>query len=404
MPPRAKWKRDGTSDSPKPLDLRLKGLEPDGRLQLTSGVLNRSAYETRKNVIRQAWTMGGIWSDAVRGLKLKRFDVAEFMAAWVLGEPGIRSLLERKGAESLVTLVRDYLKQTKASDKKKMRQRLQRFSAFLGKSPSVADLTPANVEAFLDALTDLRTANRKAPEKAKGSTANRYRSVIGGMCTWAVRAGRLQLHPIAGKKVEKRAEPHHRLPELSADEYREYMAKARAFRPDLAIIPLLLIHTAPDVGEVFTREARDVDFDTGRIRYQRTKTARFGVLPRYVPMPSVVIAEVRAHLAEHDLKGSQTLFGMFERSEVEWLHKRCVEAIARPELTLKDMRHVAAIAWVKAGVHIRLVSRWLGHTSLNMTMRYTDYEPDAEAATAMAERAAETLNRTADVTPIRAVR
>jgi integrase len=62
---------------------------------------------------------------------------------------------------------------------------------------------------------------------------------------------------------------------------------------------------------------------------------------------------------------------------------------------------VAAIAWVKAGVHIRLVSRWLGHRSLAMTMRYTDYEPDGEAAVEMAERAAQTLNRPADVTPLR---
>ena len=77
------------------------------------------------------------------------------------------------------------------------------------------------------------------------------------------------------------------------------------------------------------------------------------------------------------------------------------KAISRPELTLKDLRHIAAIAWVRAGVHIRHVQRYLGHTSLSQTMKYCDYEPDTETESAAAERAAATLNRTADVRPIR---
>jgi integrase len=48
-----------------------------------------------------------------------------------------------------------------------------------------------------------------------------------------------------------------------------------------------------------------------------------------------------------------------------------------------------------------LVMRWLGHRSLAMTMKYTDYEPGAEMAVEMAERAARTLNETSDVTPLK---
>lgn len=398
MPRRAKWRRDGTSASPKAIDLRLPKL---GRLQVTSGVVHRSAYDLRVSAIRESWALGGVWADAVRAMHAGRFDVSAFMEARARGEDGIRRLLETAGAEPLTTLVRDYLKQSKATDTAKMRQRLQRFTRALGKAPSVADVTTASIEAFLAGLTDERTAKTtKTP--AKGSTVNRYRAVIGGMCTWAVRVGRMRVHPIAGKQVEKREEPHHRLPELSADEYRDYMAFVREARADLAVILLLLIHTAPDVGEVFGLMARDADLETGRMRYERTKTKRYGPMPRFVPMPSVVLAEVRAHVAEHGLRGSQPLFGMLKRSEVEWLHDRAAQRIQRPELTLKDLRHVAAIAWVKAGVHIRLVQRWLGHRSLAMTMKYTDYEPGAEMAVEMAERAAATLNRSADVIPLRA--
>lgn len=399
MPRRAKWRRDGTSESPKPIDLRLPGF---GRVQLASGVIHRSAYELRVNAIREAWALGGVWRDAVRALATRRFDVAAFMDARALGEAGVRELLTRAGSEPLADLVRDYLKQTRATDKGKMRQRLARFVGSLGKGATVADVTTASIDAFLASLIDQRTA-RTSKTLAQGSTVNRYRAVIGGLCTWAVKMGRMPTHPIAGKKVEKRPEPHHRLPELSADEYRGYIDTVQAARPDMAIVYLLLIHTGPDVGEVFALTARDVDLENGSVTYQRTKTRRFASAgkPRRVPMPAVVVAELRAHLAEHQLTGSHRLFTMFRRAELEWLHDRAAAAIQRPELTLKDLRHVAAIAWVKAGVHIRLVQRWLGHASLSQTMRYTDYEPDSDTVQEAAERAADTLNRTIGVTPIR---
>jgi len=403
MPRRAKWRRDGTSPTPKPLDLRLDGL---GRLQVSSGVVNRTAWELRRNAITEAWALGGIHADVIRALKDPKrpgVTVNTFMDARSRGEAGLRHLLETAGAEMLAPLVKDYLKQSKAADVKKMRQRLQRFVQSLGKAPTVADVTSDNVEAFLDRLTDERTAKTtKTP--AKGSTINRYRAVIGGLCTWAVKVGRMHSHPIAGKRVEKRAEPHHRLPEMSADEYRDYTNTARKVRPDLLVVLLVLIHTAPDVGEVFEMAARDVDFEKRRVRYDRPKTARYGPLPRFVPMPTLLVDELRAHVAEYGIRGSHKLFGMVKRSDVEWLHDRAAASIRRPELTLKDLRHVAAIAWVTAGVHIRLVQRWLGHRSLSQTMKYTDYEPGAEMAVEMAERAAQTLNQTADVTPLHAAR
>lgn len=396
MPPKAKWKRDGTSDHIKPIDLILDGL---GRLQLSSGTIHKSAFEIRVNAIKEAWALGGIWRDAIKALNAKprRFTLDSFMLARASGEAGIRDLLHRVGAEPLAPVIRDYLKQSRATDAKNMKQRLKRYAESLGPKPSIADVTTESVEAFLNALTDGRTENTPA----KGSTVNRYRAVIGGMCTWAVRTGRMTTHPIAGKKVEKRPEPHHRLPELTADEYRDYMAAVRRMRPDLAVLFLLLLHTAPDVGELWNVSARDADLEHGRMRYDRSKTARYGPLPRLVPMPSVVLEEVRGHIAEHEVRGSDKLFGMLKRNELEWTHQRAVEAIRRPELTLKDLRHVAAIAWVKAGVHIRLVMRWLGHKNLSQTTKYTDYEPDSGMAAVMAERAAQTLNQTADVTPLR---
>ena len=59
-------------------------------------------------------------------------------------------------------------------------------------------------------------------------------------------------------------------------------------------------------------------------------------------MPTVVVEELRAHLAEHELRGSQPLFAMFRRTDIDTLRQRAAWAIQRPELTPEDVRHVAA--------------------------------------------------------------
>lgn len=398
MPRRMKWNRDGSWPTDRLMDFDLEGL---GRFQAQSGVKMKVLYESRKSAILEDWQKGGVWKDCIRAIHAKHVTVAEWYAERSKGVDSLALWLKRKGSAPLRPLIADYLKASRASDKAKMKQRLGRLADFIGKDATVAHLTPANLDHFLSALIDERTS-KTTKTLAEGSTVNRYRAVISGLCTWAVKNGRLDVHPIAGKKVEKREEPHHRLPEMAPVEYAGYMASVRAERDDLAVIFLLLLHTAPDMGELFNLTAKDVDLFGASITYQRTKTRRHANAskPRKVPLPPIVVSELRGHFAEYDLKGSMPVFWMVERRDVESTHSRAAKAIARPELTIKDLRHIAAIAWVKAGVHIRLVQRWLGHTSLNMTMRYTDYEPDAGMAATMAERAADTLNQTAGVLPL----
>lgn len=395
MPRRMKWNRDGSWPTDRLMDFHLDGL---GRFQAQSGVKFRTLYDARKSAILEDWQKGGVWREAVKAIHAKHVTVAEWYPERSKGVEHLAVWLKRKDSAPLRPLIADYLHASRATDKRKMKQRLERLAVFIGKDATVADLTPGSIDHFLSSLIDQRTS-KTTKKAAKGSTVNRYRAVIGGMCTWAVKHGRLDVHPIAGKKVEKRDEPHYRLPEMTPTEYAGYMAQVRSQRDDLSGLFLLLLHTAPDIGELFLLKARDVDLDAAQVIYQRTKTRHHAnaAKPRKVPLPALVVTELRGHFAEHQVQGSELVFGMVVRSDAESMHQRAAKAISRPELTIKDLRHIAAIAWVKAGTHIRLVQKWLGHTSLNMTMRYTDYEPDEGMAQQMAERAADTLNQTAGV-------
>lgn len=385
------------------IDLRLPGL---GRLQIASGLVHRVAYENRVNMIKEMWALGGMWADAVRALQLLRFDVNTLYEAKLRGADAVAELLAFKGGERLSTTIDDYLAQSDTSDKAKMRQRLERFAEWLGKTPMLTDVTTEKIEKFLGNLVNERTTSETVA--ASGSTVNRYRAVIGGLCTWAVAVGRISNHPIAGKKVKKRAEPMHQIPELSSDEYRDYFAGVKAVEPAKTLVVILflrmLAHTGGDVGEVITRVTRDVDLERRRVRYHRTKTQRYETAnrPRFVPLPQLIVDDLRAHIALYRLRGNMPVFGMIERRDVETAHRRAVKAIDRTDLTLKGLRHVAAISWVRGGNHIRHVQRWLGHATLSQTMKYTDYEPDVEELAPAIERAADSLLQTVDVVSIAA--
>ena len=51
----------------------------------------------------------------------------------------------------------------------------------------------------------------------------------------------------------------------------------------------------------------------------------------------------------------------------------CRGAIGRPELRIHDLRHLAAINLVRAGLDLPSVQTVLGHTTLISTLRYAAY-------------------------------
>ena len=62
------------------------------------------------------------------------------------------------------------------------------------------------------------------------------------------------------------------------------------------------------------------------------------------------------------------------------------EAGIHKHLTVHTLRHSWATHLLEAGVSVRMIQQWLGHTSLTTTSRYTHLTRSAE------QRAAETLD------------
>jgi integrase/recombinase XerD len=66
------------------------------------------------------------------------------------------------------------------------------------------------------------------------------------------------------------------------------------------------------------------------------------------------------------------------------------EAGLQKHATARTLRHSWATHLLEAGVSVRMIQQWLGHTSLTTTSRYTHLTRSAE------QRATETLNHILD--------
>ena len=160
-------------------------------------------------------------------------------------------------------------------------------------------------------------------------------------------------------------------------------------------------------GELFGVAADDVDF-LGRVVHVRRQVRIIdGVLvfslpkggkQRLVPLPDSVGLRLSAHIAEHGsaevtlpwrVPGAAPhtavlLFsagGALDRNDFNriWRTARAAADIAGTRSNgMHVLRHTAASAWLAAGVDIRTVAEYLGHSDAGFTSRtYTHLMPDA---------------------------
>jgi integrase len=156
---------------------------------------------------------------------------------------------------------------------------------------------------------------------------------------------------------------------------------------------LLLITTGMRRGEVLGLRWTDVDLDAGvlsvrqslivtvdsEVRFSEPKTTRSR---RAIALDQGTVAALRSHrvaqLSEKDAWGSAwTDTGLvFTRKDgspirpdvLRQLFERQVRNSCLPRLTVHGLRHTHATVALKAGVHPKIVSERLGHSSVALTM------------------------------------
>ena len=110
---------------------------------------------------------------------------------------------------------------------------------------------------------------------------------------------------------------------------------------------------------------------------------RKGAKARFVPLPSRTLAMLRAYGVTH--RHPQLLFpatgrdhrqaaladGPMDKSSVQGAMRRVVRELKlRKAISIHSLRHSYATHLLEAGVNLRLIQQYLGHSSLQTTMVY----------------------------------
>src|SRR5450432_448324 len=146
--------------------------------------------------------------------------------------------------------------------------------------------------------------------------------------------------------------------------------------PDNLVLLLFALHTGARAGEQIAIEWGDVDWRSRKVIFRRSST-RGLVGPtksgreRKVPMTGAL---ERALKSMRHLR-SQLVFcdGGGKPLKLDCLHERLWTSLRRAGLRRirwHDLRHTFASQLMMAGVPIRQVQDWLGHSTITMTMRY----------------------------------
>jgi integrase len=209
--------------------------------------------------------------------------------------------------------------------------------------------------------------SRRKQAGVSDTTIRRDLAFLSSMCAMAVRWGCLDTNPVTafGKRTLKEARPRTRF--LSQAEYQALLANAAEHvRPAIT----LAVETGLRKEELFGLTVSAIDLARREVRLDQTKSG----MPRRVPLSDAAVAAIMGLLARQGRPQTAYLFAKEDGSRYADMKKGFSAACRRAEITglrWHDLRHTFASWFVQAGGDLYHLSRLLGHSTVQMTTRYS---------------------------------
>jgi len=176
-----------------------------------------------------------------------------------------------------------------------------------------------------------------------------------------------------------RVPTEHKLPAvMSINEVRQMIAAVRTVHNRVFLQTLYSLGLRLEEG--LHLQLGDIDKDRKLVHVHRGKGAK----DRYVPLPDSTLSLLREYWKTHrnptwvfpavsrDGKGGATALSPMIASGRRQCMKKAIEELGwnKAGLTLHTLRHSYATHLLEAGVNLRLIQKYLGHSSLQTTMVY----------------------------------
>jgi len=299
-----------------------------------------------------------------RSLKTKDRELATLMIGKVMKESYEKGYFEMKKPVKILfrDLAQKVLDCSKdlSSYKKKYISVMRSLVAYFG-DKCVHEITNEQICTF--------KTNRKAPEgvKQKGlvaaSTANTELVILKKCFNLAVRWGYIQKNPADGIKKHKVQERAIRF--LNREEISRLLQSCVGYVHDMI---LFAIYTGARTCEVLNMTWKNVNFETGKITFEKTKNCRL----RHIKMTP----EVRSMLIERQ-KASDKNECVFVNKEtgkpftsILDEFRNVLKTAGVEKCRFYDLRHTFASQHVMAGTAMRDLMEMLGHADLKTTLIY----------------------------------
>ena len=176
-----------------------------------------------------------------------------------------------------------------------------------------------------------------------------------------------------------RAQTEHRLPAvLSVQEVRRLLKTATPLHTQVYCTTVYSLGLR--LHEALSLQVPDIDSQRMLVHVHRGKGAK----DRYVPLPQDTLALLRAYWQTHrnktwlfpatgrDQKQCPSATSPMSRNSVQGAFRKAKRraSIPKTDLAIHSLRHSYATHLLEAGVNLRLIQLYLGHTRLETTMIY----------------------------------
>lgn len=231
---------------------------------------------------------------------------------------------------------------------------------FFGANTLVQDISQESIGKYLMFLLD---------HGLSGSTINRKLSALSRCLTTAQENGKLENVP----KMPKRREGEHRIRFLSKDE-EDTMLKAienLGYTGDLMDVVLCLTYTGFRCGELWRLVPSDIDFVNKTITVWKSKSHH----PRTIPIVDRILGILQRRVAATQ-QGRQIF--PFDNTWLRTRWDRIRELMGLsddPQFVPHMLRHTCATRLARAGIGMPIIQAWMGHSTIQTTMRYAHFAP-----------------------------
>lgn len=230
---------------------------------------------------------------------------------------------------------------------------------YFGKNCPLHSIDTDALDAYAAHLADLGNSN---------ATINRKMACLSKILTIAVDRGKLSAKP----KFTRKPESEHRIRWVTDAEEKEALKLFKAWgRDDYADAFIVLIDTGMRCGELLRIVWRDVDTKQGLIAIWQNKAKR----PRSVPLTNRAIEALKRR---REAVGVASPLFPYDHWWIRYTWDRMrahLGLTADKQFTPHALRHTCASRLIQRGITLPVVQAWLGHKTIQITMRYAHLAP-----------------------------